>query len=392
MPRQAQRQAREPLLTRAFVLLTASDLAYFLGTGILVFATPLFATGPLGSGPAQVGLAMGSFSVTTLALRPWLGRWTDRHGRRALLVGGAAAFALVVLGHLVVDSLAGLVVVRLLLGAAEACYFVAGFAALADLAPPARAGEALSLNSLAMYTGIALGPVVGQGLVAVGGYPAAWVGAACSVAVAAALVAAVPETRGTVEPGGEVPPLLHPAVRGPGAALGLGLLVMSAFMPFSVLLASEAGIELVSAGLLVFGSTVVVCRLVFATLPDRLPAAPLAAGALVASGAGMLLLGTWPTVVGLVAGALVCGLGAAFLTPAVFGLVFRAVPPAERGAAAGGLSMFVDLGLTGGPLVLGTVAAGTGLAPAFALMALPPLVGAVVLRPRVRPTPVRPAG
>lgn len=392
MPRQAQRQAREPLLTRAFVLLTASDLAYFLGTGILVFATPLFATGPLGSGPAQVGLAMGSFSVTTLALRPWLGRWTDRHGRRALLVGGAAAFALVVLGHLVVDSLAGLVVVRLLLGAAEACYFVAGFAALADLAPPARAGEALSLNSLAMYTGIALGPVVGQGLVAVGGYPAAWVGAACSVAVAASLVAAVPETRGTVEPGGDVPPLLHPAVRGPGAALGLGLLVMSAFMPFSVLLAREAGIELVSAGLLVFGSTVVVCRLLFATLPDRLPAAPLAAGALVASGAGMLLLGTWPTVVGLVAGALVCGLGAAFLTPAVFGLVFRAVPPAERGAAAGGLSMFVDLGLTGGPLVLGTVAAGTGLAPAFALMALSPLVGAVVLRPRVRPTPVRPAG
>lgn len=392
MPRQAQRQAREPLLTRAFVLLTASDLAYFLCTGILVFATPLFATGPLGSGPAQVGLAMGSFSVTTLAMRPWLGRWTDRHGRRALLVGGAAAFALVVLGHLVVDSLAGLVLVRLLLGAAEACYFVAGFAALADLAPPARAGEALSLNSLAMYTGIALGPVVGQGLMAVGGYPATWVGAACSVAVAAALVAAVPETRGTVEPGGEVPPLLHPAVRGPGAALGLGLLVMSAFMPFSVLLAHEAGIELVSAGLLVFGSTVVVCRLVFATLPDRLPAAPLAAGALVASGAGMLLLGTWPTVVGLVAGALVCGLGAAFLTPAVFGLVFRAVPPAERGAAAGGLSMFVDLGLTGGPLVLGTVAAGTGLAPAFALMALPPLVGAVVLRPRVRPTPVRPAG
>ncbi|MGA9746295.1 MAG: MFS transporter [Nocardioides sp.] len=387
---------REPLLTRSFVLLTASDLAYFLGAGVLVFATPLFVAGPLAGGPAQVGWAMGSFSVTTLVLRPWLGRWTDRHGRRLLLVGGAAGFALVVLAHLAVDSLAGLVAVRLVLGAAEACYFVAGFAALADLAPPDRAGEALSLNSLALYVGIAVGPVAGQGLVAAWGYPAAWVGAACCVGVAAVLVSAVPETRGSSGPAVDgPPPLLHPAIRGPGIALALGLLAMSAFLPFSVLLARVSGIPWVSAGLLVFGSTVVVCRLVFARLPDRVPAAPLAGAALVASGAGMLLLGTWPTATGLVVGALVCGAGSAFLTPAVFGLVFRSVPAAERGAAAGGLSMFMDLGLTGGPLLLGLVAAAGGLGPAFALMAVPPLVGALVLSPRIGRTGrsrVRPAG
>jgi MFS family permease len=372
----------QPLLTRSFVLITAADLAYFLGTGILVFATPLFATGPLDAGHGQVGLAMGAFSVTTLALRPWLGRWTDRHGRRTLLVSGAALFAVVVLGHLVVDSLAGLVVVRLALGAAEACYFVAGFAALADLAPPGRAGEALSLNSLAMYAGIGLGPVAGQGLVATGGYPAAWVGAAGCVGVAALLASGIPETRGHVEPPEVPPPLLHPAVRGPGVAMALGLMAMSAFMPFSVLLAREAGVAWASAGLLVFGSTVVVCRLAFATLPDRVPAAPLAAAGLTASGVGMLLLGTWPSTPGLVAGSFVCGLGSAFLTPAVFALVFGSVPAAERGAAAGGLSMFVDLGLTGGPLALGGLAAVTGLGPAFALTGLLPLMGAMVLRPR----------
>jgi hypothetical protein len=76
----------------------------------------------------------------------------------------------------------------------------------------------------------------------------------------------------------------------------------------------------------------------------------------------------------------------------VFALVFRAVPPAERGAAAGGLSMFVDLGLTGGPLVLGAVASGTGLAPAFALTAVLPLAGAWVLRPRVSASRVTPVG
>jgi hypothetical protein len=47
-----------------------------------------------------------------------------------------------------------LVVLRLLLGAAEALYFVAGFAALADLAPIGCAAEALSFNALALAVGM----------------------------------------------------------------------------------------------------------------------------------------------------------------------------------------------------------------------------------------------
>ena len=47
-------------------------------------------------------------------------------------------------------------------GVAEAAFFVAGFALLADLAPPSRMGEALSYNSLGLYLGIALGPPLGE--------------------------------------------------------------------------------------------------------------------------------------------------------------------------------------------------------------------------------------
>ncbi len=381
----------EPLLTRSFVLLTASDLAYFTGAGVLLAATPLFLTGPLGAGPLQVGLAMGSFSLTTLLLRPWLGRWTDRHGRRTLLVGGAVAFALVTTAHLLVDSVWALVLVRLLLGAAEACYFVAGFAALADLAPPARAGEALSLNSLALYTGIAVGPLLGQGLQSAGGYAAAWLGASGVVALAAVLAAAVPETSGAVDPDAPPTPLLHPATVLPGVAMTLALLTMSGFMAFSVLLSREIGVRPWSLALAVFGGTVVVCRLVFARLPDRVPAAPLATGALLAAGAGMVLVGAVPTAGGLLAGALVCGLGSAFMTPAIFGLVFRTVPAAERGSAAASVSLFIDVGLTGGPMVLGALASAAGLATGFVLMAAAPLVGVVALRGHLgRDTPPEP--
>src|SRR3954466_10252833 len=185
---------RDTLFTAAFVALTLSDLAYFMAGGMLIGVTPFFVAGPLGAGPAAVGLAVGAFSASTLILRPLVGRWTDRHGRRPPLIGGALLFAVLVLGHLVVTHLAWLVLLRLLLGVAEALYFVAGFAALADLAPPGRAGEALSYNSLALYVGIAPGPVIGRALLGWGGFPLVWAGISPLLAIAALFAARVRET------------------------------------------------------------------------------------------------------------------------------------------------------------------------------------------------------
>src|SRR3954471_16734579 len=183
------------LFTAAFISLSLSDLAYFMAGGVLIGVTPFFVAGPMGAGPAAVGLTFGAFSVSTLVLRPLAGRWTDRHGRRPLLIGGAGLFAVLVLGHVVITDVAWLVVLRLLMGMAEALYFVAGFAALADLAPPGRAGEALSYNSLALFLGIAAGPVIGQAMLDLGGFGLVWVGIALLLVLATVLAARVPETR-----------------------------------------------------------------------------------------------------------------------------------------------------------------------------------------------------
>src|SRR3954447_11483730 len=233
------RRRSDTLFTPAFVALTLSDLAYFIAGGALIGVTPFFVAGPLGGGPAAVGLAVGAFSVSTLVLRPLVGRWTDRHGRRPPLIGGALLFAVLVLGHLVVTNLAWLMVLRLLLGVAEALYFVAGFAALADLAPPGRAGEALSYNSLALYLGLATGPMIGQALLGLGGFPLVWSGAAVLLVVAAVLAARVPET---LEPAsGPTPPapLIHPAALVPGLGLFIGVAVVGGFLAFASLHAAR---------------------------------------------------------------------------------------------------------------------------------------------------------
>ncbi|WP_369135288.1 MFS transporter [Modestobacter sp. I12A-02662] len=369
----------DTLFTPAFIALTLSDLAYCTAGGVLIGVTPFFVTGPLGGGPAAVGLAVGAFSVTTLALRPLAGRWADRRGRRPLLIGGAALFAVLVLGHLLVTEPAWLVVLRLLLGAAEALYFVAGFAALADLAQPGRAGEALSYNSLALYVGLAAGPLMGQALLRWSGFPLVWAATALLLGAAALLAVRVPETLEAVVEAGLPAPLFHPAALVPGLGLSTGVAAVSGFLAFAALYATDLGLDLWSTVPAVFGSVVVTCRVVFATLPDRLPPLRLSAFALGVSGAGLVLCAVVPTAWALVAGAAVLGVGTAFLTPAAFAAVFSRVPPTERGSAAGTATVFIDLGFSGGPVLLGVVAATSSIPVAFLAGAVLTASGAALL-------------
>ncbi|BDZ66386.1 MFS transporter [Agromyces mangrovi Wang et al. 2018] len=183
-----------PLYTRAFIALTATELLYFTAVGMALFALPLFVTGPLGGDEAGAGIAIGAFAASALVLRPFAGRLSDRIGRRPLMLGGAllAASALGLL--LVADDLVVVVLLRLLAGVAEAAFFVSSFAALADIAPPERMGEALSINSLGLYLGLAFGPPLAEALIGVGDFAAVWIGATGLTLVAAALALVVGET------------------------------------------------------------------------------------------------------------------------------------------------------------------------------------------------------
>lgn len=368
------------LLTRSFILLSLADLAYFTAGGMLLGTTPIFASRVLDADTVGVGVAMGSFSLTTLVLRPWVGRAADRRGVKPVMLAGAAAFAVLTVGHFLVDDLLGLTLLRLLLGAAEALFFVAGFAALAHLAPQGRAGEALSLNSLALFAGLAAGPPVAQWASEAHGLGLVWVAAAGLCGVAAVLVALLPRVGPTVAPGAPATPLIHrPSLR-PGVALLAGMVVSSAFLGFAGLYAQQLSIQAWSLVLGTYGATVVICRVALAKVPDRVGPRRLAALALGLQ--AVALMGLWAIrhPAGLFGAAAVVGVGVALLTPAVFAEVMGHLPPGETGAAAATTSMFIDVGLSAGPVLLGLLAAGAGLPGAFLLLTLLPLAGMVSLR------------
>ena len=352
-----------PLFTRGFVALGVADLAYFVSVGVAIHTLPLYATGPIGSDEAGAGLAFGAFGVTALLCRPIAGRLSDAHGRKPLLVVGALLAAAGMLMLPYVDTLAGVVAIRLLQGVAEAAFFVAGFALLADLAPPARLGEALSYNSLGLYLGIAFGPPLGEIVVENWGYTEAWWVAGALAVAAAVIVRWVPDVPGE---GGEGHGKL---IHRPGIPASLGffasLAAISGFLAFAALWSADVGLDNTSLALVVYGGVIVVCRIVFARVPDRLPSLPLATGSLVAIAAGLAVLVGWQTQAGLLTGVVVMAVGVSFSTPAFFAAIFATASPAERGAAAGTASAFIDLGLGFGPIVLGLVARQQDLSWAF---------------------------
>lgn len=382
---------RAPLFTGTFVALTVADLAYFTAAGVAIFALPLFVTGPLGHNEIAAGVAFGVFAVSALVLRPFAGRLTDRVGRRPLLVGGALLAAACLALTAVAADLVTIIVLRLTAGVAEAAFFVAGFAALADIAPTERIGEALSYNSLGLYLGIALGPLLGELLYENLGYPAAWLGAAALALIAAVLVLAVGETSTTRTERGEPFRIIHR----PSMPVSIGFLTSLAavggFLAFASLHATRVGIADPSLALFTYGAVVVVCRIAFARVPDRLPSLPLAAAALATIGTGLVLTALWREPAATFAGIAVIAVGVSFSTPAFFSAIFATAAPKERGIASGTASAAIDLGLGIGPILLGFVAAPYGIPWAFALAAGVAFAGAawmLVLSRRTLPRAV----
>ena len=367
--------AGERLLTAAFIRLTLADVAYFTATGVAIYTLPLWVTGPIGSDKSGAGLAFGAFAVSALILRPVAGRLADTRGRRPLLVGGALISAVGMLGTAYADNLVLVILLRLLLGVAEAAFFVASIATLADLAPPSRMGEATSYNSLGLYLGLAFGPPLAEMLVRTAGFRAAWYGAAALSLIAAVAAAGIKNLRSGVATGGRIRLIYWKAVP-PALGFFASVVAMGALFAFGALQANAVGLMPASTPLFVYGLVVVAGRLSLARFLDRLPALMLGAVALVIIAGGLMIMAFWTTPLGMVLGAAVFALGVTLSTPAFFSAIFATAHPSERGAASGTASVFLDLAMGGGPMLLGLAAQAGGIPLAFGLAAAVALAGA----------------
>src|SRR5262245_12277896 len=377
------------VLTKPFVLTMLVEFALCTSVGMLLAVVPVYADDELGVGSFGVALAVAAASPAVLVCQPLAGRYADRNGRRILIVAGGAIASLSVAGYVVADSLALLTVLRLLTGTGEAMVLVGAATMITDIAPEHRRGEALSVFSLGLWGGLALGPLMGELVLGDTRFDAVWLVAAVACLGSALVGLLLPETAPSREPEQKsTSRLIHPAAIGPGLVLAFTLPGFAGVGTFGALYARGLGLEGAGSVFLVFSAVVVATRVLARQVPDRLGPKRTSRVALSLIAAGLFTIGLWNVPAGLFAGTAIVGFGHALAFPSLMTLAVNAGPASERSSIVGTFSAFTELGFLVGALSLGAVASALGYDGVFVVCAFGPLLGVVVLSRITTPGPV----
>ncbi len=140
-------------------ILFATVLVDMIGFGIVLPLLPFYAE-DLGATPFEVTMIIASFSGMQLIAAPIWGRFSDRTGRRRLLIAGLFASAISYLIFALADSIAILLISRAAAGAAGGTISVAQ-AYVADSTKGEERAHGLGLIGAASGLGIMLGPAIG---------------------------------------------------------------------------------------------------------------------------------------------------------------------------------------------------------------------------------------
>lgn len=151
---------RQSIYTGPILILGANQLIETIAFSIPYSYFPLYAVS-LGSSIALIGLFTSMFMLMSMFLSPFLGTYSDRFGRKKLIIIGLIGD--VIFGAMtgVVPSWEWLLLVRMINGAVTAAALVPAEALLIDLSPPDRVGEAVGFVMACGRLGRSLGPLFG---------------------------------------------------------------------------------------------------------------------------------------------------------------------------------------------------------------------------------------
>lgn len=368
--------------SRTIALLWFTTWTAFLCVGIPLAVLPRYVQGPLAGTDVMAGFAVGSLSLAAMLLRPFGGRLADERSRRLVVTGG---MALCVAGGVALffsEDYTTLIAARMVAGAGESWVYAAAMAWALDLTPKDRHGSAIALFGMAIWLGATAGTAAGEVLLSVtDSFKVVW--AAVIVVPIAGLLSVLATEREAPQPprtGPRPPLILRVSVR-PGIALALANLGYGAVASLVTLHLIDRGVASPGLTLTAVAAAVVVTRLAVAYALDRTgPFGVLAAGC-VSQVCGLVLIAAAHGLAPALAGGVLLGAGYAAVFPALALIVVNDAPDSQRGAALGGFTAFLDLGLAiGGPLA-GLAASLLGRPEAFLVAAALTLL-ALAVAPR----------
>jgi DHA1 family tetracycline resistance protein-like MFS transporter len=329
-----------------------------LGFGIIIPLLPFYAES-FGASPFTIGLLGTVFSLMQFLVAPVCGRWSDKHGRRPIILGGLLASCLAYVALALADSLALIFIARIVGGIAGGNIPTAQ-AYIADITTGENRAKGMGLVGAAFGLGFIVGPALGGILTRFGPSTPMWCAAALCLGNFTAACFLLPETRhadrervtlGRFD-------LLRRAERHAGLLplLFVFFLISMAFSGFEATFALFAeqrfGFTAETIGY-VFALIGVILATVNGVLVGRVVPGvgerrviPVAIGLI---GIGMLLLPAAQSVAMLCVACATMAFGMGFNNPALTSAISRVSDPAEQGGMLGLAQSLAALGRIVGP-------------------------------------------
>jgi MFS transporter, DHA1 family, tetracycline resistance protein len=164
-----------------------------LGFGIIIPLLPFYAES-FGASGFTVGLLGTVFSLMQFLVAPLCGRWSDRIGRRPIILGGLLASCVAYVALALADTLALIFVARIVGGIAGGNIPTAQ-AYIADITTPENRAKGMGLVGAAFGLGFIFGPAIGGILTRFGHSTPMWSAAALCLANFVAALFLLPESR-----------------------------------------------------------------------------------------------------------------------------------------------------------------------------------------------------
>lgn len=187
--------APDPRASRVVFFVFVTVFLDLIGFGIIIPLLPFYVR-TMGGSAETVGFILASFSVTQLLATPFLGRLSDRYGRRPVillsLAGNAGAMVLFALATR--TSLLWMLFASRILAGATAGNLSACQAAIADVTTGERRAAGMGRLGAGIGLGMVLGPVLGSSVSHIGAWapPLAAAALACADLIGAFFL--MPET------------------------------------------------------------------------------------------------------------------------------------------------------------------------------------------------------
>ena len=149
---------------RDFVLSFFAQFAFSSVYSILIPTIPIYLS-TFNAKEAEIGVLVGALSVSSLIIRPFVGRALLKIPEKKFMIAGASLYVISSIGYLVAIPFWPLMIVRTLQGIGMAFFSTASFTFIANITPEAHRGQFISYYYLSINFSFALAPYFGMLLI-----------------------------------------------------------------------------------------------------------------------------------------------------------------------------------------------------------------------------------